>query len=267
MDIFPDDYRNVTDKLPVGASRKIPHKGCSSSACLRVENTVDGMKYYCFKCHEYLFVSSFNSPAEKARRLQTYTAYKEMQANKSYDLPPDFSHSLPPRALAWLGAGGFTIEMITRYNIGWSEKLNRVIIPIVPDDKTQGYVARAVETWQRPKYLEKAKPGSIWVSSCTTPGDACVVCEDILSAGRCGEFIQGYALLGTSLDTSILNKLIKYKHVLLWLDPDAGGRAGVKSMINRIRLFTRCTIVHSDKDPKLYTRSELSCVLKKYLKH
>ena len=89
------------------------------------------------------------------------------------------------------------------------------------------------------------------------------VCEDILSAGRCGEFIQGYALLGTSLDTKNLNLLSQYNHVLLWLDPDAGGKAGIKSMVNRLRLFTACTIVQSDKDPKYYSRSELWQILGK----
>lgn len=265
MDIFPDDYRGITDNLLVGASRKVPHNGCSSSNCLRIENTVDGLKYYCFKCHEYLFVSSYNSPAEKARRTAAYAAYTEARANVSYDLPPDFSHNLPPTALYWLGSGGWTIDMIERYNIGWSAKLNRVIIPIVPKDSTQGYVARAVESWQQPKYLEKVKPGSIWVSKRIMPYEAgtCVVCEDILSAGRCGEFIQGYALLGTSLDTKNLKLLSQYDHVLLWLDPDAGGKAGVKSMVNRLRLFTACTIVQSDKDPKYYSRSELWQILGK----
>lgn len=259
MDIIPSDYLSITSKLPVGAVRKVPHEGCSNSACLRIENSVDGLKFYCFKCREYLFESYLNSPQERARRLASQEAYREARASVSYDLPSDFSHSIAPGGLAWLGSGGWTVSIIRHYNIGYSEKLNRVILPVYFKGNYSGYIARAVEAWQRPKYLEKVKPGCIWGSSGTNMRQqgVAVICEDILSAGRCGEFIQGYALLGTSLGTELLNHFKRYKKILLWLDPDKGGKSGIKTMIHRLRLFSEVCVIQSSVDPKLLTNTEI----------
>lgn len=254
MEINSGDYPGVLS-LAVGASMKIPHIGCSESACMKVSTDVAGISFYCFKCGEYHFESSFNSPREKLRRQATLDANIRMQADESYDIPADSSQILPSKALAWLGAGGWTLEMQRRYNIGWSEKLNRVILPVQPF----GYTARAVEKWQKPKYIEKAPKDAYWMSmNAPATISACIICEDILSAGRCGEFMQAYSILGTSLSTAFLMHLIQYKTIYLWLDNDRGGLAGVKKAINRLRLLCAdVRVVTSNKDPKFLTSAEI----------
>jgi len=269
MEIHPEDYTEYTKKLTVGQTRKVPHKECSNSNVLRIENSIEGLKFYCFKCRDYTFESSFNSPRERARRQESFDAYREAKAKVNYDLPLDFSHTIPSKALAWLGQGGWTIGMIRCYNIGYSEKLHRVVIPV----GNSGYIARAVESWQSPKYLEKVPKGAMWEScielanKVATDGEtnnpmSCVVCEDILSAGRCGEYIKAYALLGTSLDTTQLSVLMKYQKIFLWLDPDKGGRQGVKQAVNRLRMFSEVQIVNSPVDPKKLTNEQI----KEYLR-
>ena len=280
MDIHPEDYTQVTSELTIGQIRKVPHLNCSTSNVLRIENSVEGYKMYCFKCRKYLFVSTFNSPKERARRKVAFDAYKEAKANSSLELPLDFSQNIPSKGLHWLGQGGWTISMIRHYNIGYSEKLDRIVIPV----QTSGYLARAVESWQRPKYLEKVPEGVMWESrrknsqsilveiygkskeqnySTDKPVESegyseyAVVTEDILSAGRCGNLMKAYALLGTSLGTTQLSTLMNYKKIHLWLDPDKGGYDGVKKAINRLRLFSEVHVVNSSVDPKKLTNKEI----------
>lgn len=262
MDIYPEDYAEIVSKLTIGQVRKVPHKGCSTSNVLRIENSVEGFKMYCFKCREYLFVSTFNSPSERARRQRSFDAYREAKANVSYELPLDFSQTIPSDGLAWLGQGGWTISMLRHYNIGYSEKLSRVVIPVTYKGIYSGYIARAVESWQSPKYLEKVPQGVMWESSSFCDCTSCVVTEDILSAGRCGNVMKAYALLGTSLDTSQLATLMQYQKIYLWLDPDKGGRDGIKKAINRLKMFSEVHIVKSSVDPKKLTGKEIKELLK-----
>lgn len=263
MEINPDEYTGITSRLQLGASIKTAHNGCSSGAAMRITHSIDGMQFYCFKCREYNIMSSHNSPAERLRKQAILQAYIEARSEESYDLPEDCSQKIPESGLSWLGRAGWTEELIVRYNILWSTKLHRVVLPVVTHGVYMGYIARACESWQKPKYLEKCQAGAYWHSF---ENHECIqlytaVTEDILSAGRCAAILPSYALLGTSLGTPLLNELVKYQKIFLWLDPDKGGRSGVKSMINRLRLFTEVQVVQSRDDPKRLTDTEIRSYL------
>lgn len=264
MDINPEDYRRLLDTLEPGEIQKVPHIGCSSSACLRVQADVDGIKFYCFKCREYHFESILNSPRERLHRQKVLDATTRLISGKDYTLPLDFSQTIPSKGLAWLGRGGWTLEMISRYNIGYSKELNRVVLPVYTNCIHQGYTMRALEKWQNPKYIEVLPPGTIWESS-GEPGDTVVLCEDILSAGRVGEFTKTYALLGTTIDSKTLITLSNYKRILFWFDSDQGGRAGLLSGVNRVRMLSSVQIIRSDDDPKNLTDGEIQFKLKDYI--
>jgi hypothetical protein len=224
---------------------------------MRITNAVDGLKFYCFKCREFCSVSSENSPMERLRRQRVFEAYEAHRACINYDLPPDASRNIPNTGLAWLGSGGWTEQDILTYNVQWSQELYRVIIPIVTKGVHMGYIARACESWQHPKYLEKFQAGAYWHSTLDCRQLYTVVTEDILSAGRCARVLPAYALLGTSLGTPLLNELVKYQKIFLWLDPDKGGITGVRSMIQKLRLFTEVQVVQSRDDPKRLTDNEI----------
>lgn len=258
MEINPEDYKEQVSHLDVGASIKIPHLGCTESNAMKVSEQVEGTLFHCFKCGTTAFSSSYNSPRERLRREAAYAETKRIQADVSYDLPADFSQTIPQKGLAWLGQGGWTIQMMRRYCIGWSQALNRVILPMRGSVCTIGYIARAVESWQKPKYLEKVPPDAMWESINPIDRDVesdavCVICEDILSAGRCGEFIKSYSILGTSLSTTQLNTLSKFKTIYIWLDPDKAGLKGVKNMYRRLSLVCDVRVVRSGADPKCLT--------------
>jgi len=263
MEINLDDYKEVTDRLQVGEYRKIPHHECSRSNVLRVENTLEGFKFYCFKCREYAFGSNYNSPAERLRRTAILREQTKRQADKDYSLPADFSRTISQRGLAWLGRGGWTIDLISKYNIGFSTALNRVILPVVYDSIHRGYTARAVESWQSPKYIELCQHGVMWesINDPTEQPSACVLCEDILSAARCGQFMKAYSMLGTTLNTNQLSILMNYDKILIWLDNDKGGTDGLLKSVPRLRMFSDVKIIESDVDPKLLSNNAIKEVL------
>lgn len=262
MDIIPDDYKKTTDRLQLGSYQKVPHLECSQSKVLRIENTLEGFKFFCFKCREYAFGSNYNSPAERLRRTEVLAEQTKRMADKNYSLPADFSHNISARGLAWLGKGGWTIRMMQRYNIGFSVALNRVILPVVYNSIHQGYTARAVESWQQPKYLELCRDGVMWesIGRCIAP-KACVLCEDILSAGRCGEYMKAYSMLGTTLSTEQLTVLMNYDKIFIWTDNDTGGRDALLKAVPRLRMFSDVHIVRSEVDPKLLTNDEIRSYL------
>jgi len=253
--INPEDYPNTLRMNP-GESIKVPHLGCSESKAMKVTEQTEGTMYKCFKCGAFTFNNAFNSPRERLRRQVIYEATMRIKADVSYELPVDFSQTLPPEGLAWVGQGGWTIEMMAKYRIGWSQELNRVILPV----GVQGYTARSVHAWLKPKYLEMVPRGTMWESLHLSKGvnlSRCVIVEDILSAGRCGEFMKSYALLGTSLDTKLLMQFNVYSIVYIWLDNDKGGTSGLKGMINRLKLVTKVKVIRSDSDPKSYTDKDI----------
>lgn len=259
MDINPQEYTGITSRLPVGGSVKAVHNGCSSSAAMKITNQVEGLMFYCFKCRESFFVSSWNSPRERLRRQKTLDAYRAAQMDESYETPSDCSHSIPKEGLAWLGSGGWTLKLIRHYEIQWSESLHRVIIPIVTNGVYKGYIGRAVESWQQPKYLEKTEDGAYWHSAtrCRQLYTQAVVTEDVLSAGRCAKYVPSYSALGTSLGPSLITTLANYNKVYVWFDPDKAGIKGSIKALNQLSMLTEVQVLKSRDDPKRLTDEEI----------
>lgn len=241
-----------------GCTIKVPHEGCSNSAAMSITNGVDGYLLYCHKCYESAFVPHEDTASERRQRKALIEAQREALSNVNYDLPEDFSHNIPPLGLAWLGKARWTLAMVQRYNIGWSEKLQRVILPL-----PVGYTARAVLPYDKPKYLQKAPEGVLWKSNqLVTP--ACCVTEDILSAGRAGEFMSSYALNGTTASVSELGDLCKRKLIIVWLDPDRAGSSGAKALCSNLSFIGKKVVKIYNKEPKHMTREGLRSVLEVY---
>jgi len=247
-------FTAVTSRMHLGDVRKVPHPGCSSSNALRIEYTPEGFTFYCFKCNEFWIDKKAVSVAERKRKEAIYRETKKKQAERSITLPADFSQNTHPKGLAWLGKAGWTSRIIQLYNVGWSDSLHRVILPIEYQGY-KGYTARAVESWQQPKYLECIQNKHPWVS--LTPGDTLVLTEDILSAGRVAEYLPAMALLGTTLNPISLSIIQLYNKIFIWLDPDNAGIKGAIGVRKRLGLTKEVQIVRSDKDPKLLSNKEI----------
>ena len=249
------DYTDVMSTLQPGHRIKVPHDGCSSSNSLVITHAENGFLLYCHKCNDKAFFAHDDSPADHLRRKRLLAETQRLQTLKDYSLPADVSRNIPAKGLAWLGKAGLTEQQIYQYQIGYSESLGRVILPVTFRNIYHGFIARATESWQKPKYLEMCPAGVMWGSHSSST--VCVVVEDILSGIRCAKYISSYALLGTSLGTANLNQLMRYKRVLLWLDGDKAGFNGLLKNMSRLRLMTEVKIIRTDKDPKFYSNDEI----------
>lgn len=252
----------ILDRIPDGASIKIPHPGCSESPALKITNTVDGFTCHCFKCHEHVF--SWHEDQSKRDRLlrqEHADALTKIKAEGSRELPADFSQSIAPRGLSWLGNGGWTLSLIAEYRVGWSESLGRVVFPLYDNNCYQGFTARAVFDKQSPKYWTNAPSDSVWYSG--QAADSLVITEDILSAGRVGKVTPAASMLGTSIKQATLLRMVRgLSSVCVWLDDDNAGHhaaAKIDSILRwlPVEVHNLCT----ERDPKhLTTREIRECI-------
>jgi hypothetical protein len=253
MQIDPKDYNYKA--LAVGMKIKVPHIGCSSSAAMKISIHVEGASFYCHKCGGHAFVPcESRSWRDRRARKAEYEAVQLEKSRGGFDLPADFSQKISTAGLSWLGSGGWTADLITRYGVGWSEKLNRVVIPLQP----AGYTARAVFKDQQPKYVDKAPGGAVWDSQPLQPG-ALVVTEDILSAGRVGKFVQTRALLGTPKRWL---PPVGIAPLIIWTDDDAAGQKSRRFLEDNCK-WLGIPVLHivSAKDPKRYNEREIREIL------
>jgi len=249
----------IMKHLSVGGRVKVPHTGCSESACLSISNGPDGFLGHCFKCGKTAFLPHADQTyLSRALRIAEKEAFEREKALKGYALPADFSYTIPNAGLAWLGSGGWTTRLIEKYGVGWSAKLGRVVIPLHPD----GYVARAVHDDQHPKYLSKTRKGQAWFSTADDRcGKICLV-EDILSAGVVGQVCPTIAMLGTSIpDTELW---INRSEVVIWTDNDEAGDKCRKMLNEKLRWMCGKLVIDvvSPKDPKRYSPDEIRKMLR-----
>jgi predicted nucleic-acid-binding Zn-ribbon protein len=241
----------------VGTSIKVPHDGCSTSNALSIKNTSDGVLVHCFKCgYSMLYKHDDQSwKANKERRESEARAIKAERDKDGFTLPSDFTHDIPHPGIAWLAKCGWSEKLILNHGIGWSESLNRVVIPLKPS----GYQARAVNPGQYPKYLTKAPQGYVWKSSSVTNMVLCVT-EDIMSAGRVGAFMNAQALLGTPTKWTPEEHV---KRLVIWLDNDAAGKKARKAITGTCNwLGIHAINIETAKDPKLYSDRDIAHILR-----
>jgi len=186
--------------------------------------------------------------AELKRKEAIYEETKKKQAETDISLPVDFSQNISHKGLAWLGSAGLTINLLNTYNIGYSKALNRVIIPVYHNGY-RGYIARALENWQKPKYLEKTQDKYPFYIH--NNYDCLCVVEDTLSCIRVGKYCSCISLNGTAVSKQAMKIIQLYKKVIIWLDPDAAGKKGIIKI--RSKIFKPITIIQSEKDPKKHT--------------
>jgi len=237
---------------------KIPHEGCSTSKCLQVTEVKKGTLMYCHKCGYTKFTPYNDSITEGIKRKRVLKAQEEARLKVTYELPADFTQ---PKAegLYWLGKGRWTQAMILKYNIGYSQSTHRVIIPL-----KSGYIARALEAWQKPKYIIHAKNTEYW----ETEGNLSTVAitEDVLSAGVLHEAtgLKVFSLLGTTLKKPLFRELIKEpKKIIVWLDNDKAGISGSIKILSQLSLYDLdVQIIRGQEEPKNLCSKAINNIIK-----
>lgn len=170
---------------------------------------------------------------------------------------------VPSHAQVWVLKAGITPERaFEHYGIGWSEALDRVIVPVLADGKrTEEWIGRNSRHGTgdpRTKYLMSAgATGSCWYDLRAST-KVVVVVEDVLSAIRVREAgFAAVAVLGTSVSATVASMLADYTAVG-WFDNDAAGGRGYVSLRKKAGAFGfRVKRVRSERDPKQYSLREI----------
>lgn len=180
-------------------------------------------------------------------------------------LPSDYTTEIPLEGRLWLYSAGITESVWKEYNIGYSESMRRVVLPVYNDTgRLIWYQCRALLKGQKPKYLQPRR-GRDTVLFQSEPirrnVQELVIVEDILSAIRVGRFKPAVSLLGTKISTAQCNILGRAKRVNIWLDNDSAGRNGARRIRKAVGLITEVRITQSEVDPKALNDNEIKELL------
>lgn len=171
-----------------------------------------------------------------AEKLELAKAKREAEsaALQSVDPPKDCQYhprDWPAQARIWFYSSGLNDDDLLRLGYCWAPTMQRVVMPFKTLAGHRSYVARD-PWWTRksggPKYLRPpASPGAGLVGGFSMTH--AVLTEDLVSAVRISAVtgVDTVPLMGTSLSRMDSVRLVKrYKHLLLWLDPDGAGGMG-----------------------------------------
>ena len=254
---------------------------------MTVTRTAYGWVYHCHRCHTSGCATDSNtSPTNTKERLKAIKNSKIDKTVAEVTLPNDFQpmsrrendSTIPWAAYHWIWQYGISSEDFTKFNVGWSQLYQRVIIPLYEyahwgdEDVTLardlvGWVGRDVNSkdiqreTNTPKWLTRSKKGKRRYFA--TPGDDTVVLvEDAISA-IVVHLATGHTTIGL-LTTSVsedLMRVLRGKTIYLWLDGDM--LAHSVATVDRMRqLGLKAKHIHTPKDPKEYNKTFIQDTLK-----
>ena len=203
--------------------------------------------FFCFGCKYYKTKNDIQSI--KLRRTQIAKQdLQDTQINTTYDIPT--------KPMQWLFSYGILPSEIKDFHISWNEEHELLVLMKTPDY----WQARCFGN-QKVKYLSKGKkPLTFYGYS------AKLVCvEDILSAIKIARLSPEWCalpLLGSHMSDEVISRLKEdFSTVVIWLDRDKAKDA-VMIARNLKQKGINSSVVISPKDPKEYTKGELSEWLK-----
>ena len=245
------EWLEVAKQLPLGHKRRMRHD-CSESRDLLVSHGEQGYSAYCFRCGNVGFEKhGHRNLAELAEIRALNSQALEVQ---THELPQDFSPDIPSEQGVWLFKAGISVRRAASLGMGWSDKLQRIIMPLYGSDGTLLYwQGRAVHKYQAQKYINPPVPKAdllYWVHPDSGPTATVCVTEDILSAIRIGKHTSAASILGTKTSDQQAAQLMEYDTVAYWLDPDAAGHEGNIKGTRKLALATATRIITSEADPK-----------------
>lgn len=271
MNRLKADWLEVAKALPYGKTTRIVC--CGKDASALVSHGRRGYSKYCFRCAP----EGNRFVPHDANRLSDILARRNATNESAVRcaLPSDFTQDFPSPAVVWLAKASVSVELAKAYGVGYSPSQHRVILPTYADDGSLQYIqARALDAWQKPKYVNIkgtavrsvvawSKPSTMLPSSLPDP-DMCVLTEDMLSMFRVGRLQHAASLLGTGWTTERVVALLgRFQNFIIWLDPDNAGVSGSRSGLRQLQLHgAQVRIIRTDRDPKYYTNEQIAEVLR-----
>jgi len=267
------------DNFRICHTEIVNDKICTPSSeppAMTVTRTSNGWIYHCHRCHTSgAIYDSGLDPAQTKARVKALKNSSRNRMTANITLPVDFIPMLgddacpvPYQAWHWFWQYDLTKDEIVKFNCGWSDNYNRVIVPLYEYAHLGDGVAKELVGWigregecrskeERktkgiPKYLTRAKKGQRRYF--VAPGDESkvAICEDAISAMKIN-LATGYtviALLNTSVNTDLM-RWLRGKTVYLWLDGDMLANS-VQTVTRMQSLGLYARNIHTPKDPKCY---------------
>lgn len=268
------NWLEIAKNLPQGQHTRCDCPECGAGTNTNAAIVNHNAKYYsifCNACDHKDYESKGVMSLEERRRIKELNDEAMATTIGPVTLPPDTSYchaDFSRDARMWLFKGGLTPSTWTKYGIGYSKKLERVVLPVYD---TQGnliwYQCRAILKGQKPKYLQPArdKNNIYYMSQRTTPCKRVVVVEDILS------FIRGdnanvndthfFTPLGTKLSSGQAQALAAFELVTTWLDPDKAGITGARKIRKVMSLLCDVSNIKTELDPKCYSNKQIQDII------
>lgn len=247
-----EDWLTIAKRLPLNTSTRT--RCCKDDRSAIISASLEGYRFYCFRCGCSRFVE----------RAEGITVHDFAEANKAVEklhckMPNDACGELPIEGLNWLRKAGIDEDLRREYNICYSPTFKRVLLPSYDSSGRLTYLqARAVFDGQTPKYANQAAVKKPLFHSHQAVTSEVVLTEDILSAIKVGQVFSAISLLGTKPVDTLLPALMPFDEVFVWLDPDDAGINGSIKIAHYCSLLGKPVYrVHSDKDPKYYSKQEI----------
>lgn len=227
-------WLRIAKSLPVGGQQRF--RCCGSDKAAVAFNNPAEWSGYCHRCKEPMY------QRKQFAEFQTVQVERPVQPEPS-DIVSIAEASQYEQELAYkfLVSKGIMPDMVP--DLRYSARARRLVFPL------QGKlsIARGLYDWQKPKWIQYQ--GQSTFAACVPTGEVkqIVLTEDYLSALKVqyasNRFSDGsalaIALLGTRLDKK-LRLLVQQQKlpVLLMLDGDAAGYAGIERIRKDLRIYT-----------------------------
>ena len=269
------NWLETARQLPLGHKTRVDCPECGENTntnAMMVSHSSKSYNGFCFACDHKPFEMKGKQTLEELTELKRINN-ESLQPTEGArcELPEDFTEVIPLEGRLWLYSNGITDKLRRQYNIGYSARLRRVVMPVYDtEDNLIWFQCRALLKGQKPKYMQPSgDKGSVVFKSTTNKSSGTegtiVVVEDIMSAIRVGELANTISLLGTKANTNQINTLSRYSTVITWLDSDKAGRNGSKTIRQAVGLLTNTKDIVTELDPKSYSKQQIETILCKDL--
>ena len=271
---YVDDAPTTELESPVNINHDSCKAGRDYKQRLYIWRKADGsVSSYCHHCGGSGYIKSGSTRnLYKLRKGSGVLRSMSTTASPEAKLPFDYTQDLTKWSIpakAWVFAGGLSALDIKRHKLGYSASLDRVVLPVYEriSPILNGWQGRELIKGGTLKYITHKRRGIdlCFYSTCVKgKSDTVCIVEDVLSAIRCSEFVDGVAVLGTRYSNELIFNLTDgYSHVIIYLDNDNSivkkKQEQLKSILSLY--VDKVSIIKTNKDPKELSPIQLKTIL------
>lgn len=161
---------------------------------------------------------------------------------------------------------GYSLDVLEKFEIGYSKVKDRVVIPVRdPQFKLVGLIGRAIHDWQEPRYLYNKgfkRADVLFNIQSAKNYDSVIVCEGSLDAIRIAQsgFSNVVATLGAKVSPNQIKMIRKYfDEIIIFSDNDDAGAEMQRAILDQCRGKEMYTVQIPEglKDPGDMTQEQI----------